>query len=80
MDGTVTISIKNFQRLEKEAEIGAKATVAAKSMDLEITRLLSFHSVHMDMKAVAKSYNEIDGAAKIEVIGENCKLAWKQKG
>ena len=79
MEGTVTVSIKNFKKLEKEAEIGVKATIAAKSMDLEITRLLSFLSIHMDMKAVAKSYNNIDGAAKMEVIGENCKLVWKKE-
>ena len=79
MQGSVSISLADFKKLEKQAEVGVQAKDVAEMLDFEISALLSFMAAHVDMKKIAEVYNTLpDRKFKLEIIGEACRLVRKK--
>ena len=78
MKGTVTISLEDFETLQKNSEVGVKAKKLAGDLDREVSRLLEHMAKTNDMRLIAESYNRLpDALSKLEVTPEQCRLIAK---
>jgi ribosomal protein S2 len=79
MDGTVTISLDAFKKLEHDAELGVKSKESAVALDRETSRLLLYLSTVLDIKKVAAGYNALtDSKSKLEIIEDRCRLVKRE--
>ena len=78
MKGSVTISLDDFQKLQQDSELGGKLQKEAVELAGEVDRLLTFMHSTMDMREVAKNYNQLPGnIAELQVQDEICRLRKK---
>ena len=78
MNGTVTISLADFKKLQDAAVGGNKIHQEAVDLKREVDRVLSFINQSVDMGAIAKEYNQLsDSTGEIIVDRQICTLIRK---